>query len=232
MKTAIMQPYFLPYIGYFQLIKAVDLFVVFDDVNYIKKGWINRNAILINGNSFLFTIPLKNVSQNKQINQILIDDDESWKKNLMKTIEQSYKKAPFFSDVIPLVKQIVFYAENNLAQFIYFSILKICDYLHMNTKIILSSSIEKNNELKGQDKIIEICKILGAKNYINAIGGVELYDKERFLTSSIELNFINTNPITYKQFNNNFVSWLSIVDVLMFNSVEETNKLIEQYKFI
>ena len=96
MKAAVMQPYLFPYIGYFQLINAVDTFVVYDDVNYIKKGWINRNSILVNEKPFLFTVDLKEVSQNKLINEITIDENSNWKKNILRTIELSYKKAPFF----------------------------------------------------------------------------------------------------------------------------------------
>jgi hypothetical protein len=232
MKVAIMQPYIFPYIGYFQLLNAVDVFVVYDDVNYIKKGWINRNTILVNGNGFLFTVPLKNVSQNKHINQISLDDDASWKKELLKTIELSYKKAPYFDDVFPILKKIVLHPDTNLASFIFNSLQQICDYLAIKTTLILSSAIEKNTNLKGQDKIIEICRKLNTTQYVNAIGGKELYTKDAFLDNTIELNFITTNPIVYNQFKNDFIPWLSIIDVLMFNSVEQTKDFLNQYKLL
>lgn len=232
MKVAIMQPYFFPYIGYFQLIKVVDVFVIYDDVNYIKKGWINRNSILANGKSFLFTIPLKNVSQNKQINQILIDDNASWKTNLLKTINLEYKKAPYFNDVFPIIKEILLHTENNLAGFILYSLQYVCDFLNIKTKLVLSSTIEKNSDLKGQDKIIEICKKLDATDYINAIGGKELYDEAVFFNNTIKLHFINTNPIIYKQLKNEFIPWLSMIDVLMFNKVEDINDFLNQYELL
>ena len=179
MKIAIMQPYFLPYIGYFQLINAVDVFVIYDDVNYIKKGWINRNTILVNGKGFLFNIPLQEISQNKIINQISIEENSNWKKNLLKTIALSYKKAPFFAEVFPIVENIILQEEKNLAKFLTYSLREICNFLSISTSIVNSSEIEKNNDLKAQNKIIEICKIKEADSYINAIEGTALYDKDK-----------------------------------------------------
>ena len=232
MKVAIMQPYFMPYIGYFQLIKAVDTFVVYDDVNYIKKGWINRNNILVNDESFLFTIPLKEASQNKNINQIYIEELPNWKVNFLKTIKLSYKNAPYFQDVFSLIQEIVNQEEHNLAKNIKYSLDKICKYLSIPTKILFSSEIDKNNDLKGQDKIIEICNKLEATKYINTIGGKDLYNKEAFLNNTIELNFISTNPIIYSQFKNDFIPWLSIIDVMMFNSVDKINDFLNQYELV
>lgn len=168
MKLGIMQPYFLPYIGYFQLIKAVDKYVIYDDVNYIKKGWINRNNILCNGQAHLFSISLRGASQNKLINEIEISDDFS---KFRKMIELSYRKAPYFEEVFKLLNSIIDYPNKNLSLFLANSIKEICKYLSIDTEIIFSSEIEKNNDLKGQEKILEICKILQAKTYINAIGG-------------------------------------------------------------
>lgn len=232
MKVAIMQPYFMPYIGYFQLIQSADVFVVYDDVNYIKKGWINRNNILVNAASNLFSIALREASQNKKINEILIDSDSKWKSDLLKTISLSYKKAPFFNVAFPVLETIVTYDESNLAVFITHSIKEICRYLNISTKILVSSEIDKDNTLKAQDKIIEICKKTGATQYINAIGGIELYDKAAFSKENIELQFIKTAEIRYPQFKNEFIPWLSIIDVMMFNSPVEINNLLHQKQFI
>ena len=232
MKVAIMQPYFFPYIGYFQLINAVDVFVIYDDVNYIKKGWINRNTILVNGKGFLFKIPLQEVSQNKLINQISIEEDSNWEKNLLKTLTLSYKKAPFFTEVFPIIENILGQEEKNLAKFIAYSLRKICNFLSIETTIVISSDIEKNSDLKGQNKIIEICKKLQGNNYINVVGGIELYDKEAFLKYGILLNFIKPNPIFYSQFKNEFIPWLSIIDVMMFTSPEQINDLLIKYDLI
>lgn len=232
MKVAIMQPYFFPYISYFQLINAVDEFVVYDDVNYIKKGWINRNNILVNNGSFLFKIPLIKSSQNKLINQISIDNNENWKLDLLKTIEYSYKKAPYFENVFPIIKEILFQEKNDLSKFLVFSLKLVCNYLNIKTKIILSSSIEKNNDLKGQDKIIEICKKLNATTYINAIGGQELYNKNDFSKNNIALNFIHSDSISYDQFKNQFIPYLSIIDVMMFNSLDDIKEMFSKYELL
>lgn len=232
MKVAIMQPYILPYIGYFQLINAVDIFVVYDDVNYIKKGWVNRNTILVNGKVFLFSIPLKKVSQNKFINQIDIDENLGWRTDLLKTITLSYKKAPFFAEVFPIIEDIITQKENNLAKFITYSLREICNFLSIETTIMISSAIDKNNDLTGQDKIIEICKKLQADNYINAIGGMEMYDKDIFIKHNISLNFIKSNPIIYSQFKNEFIPWLSIIDVMMLNSPERIKDHLSKYELI
>ena len=232
MKVSIMQPYFFPYIGYFQLIANSDVFVIYDDVNFIKKGWINRNSILVNNTSYLFSMPLQNVSQNKLINEIFISDLDKWKMDLLKTISSSYKKAPFYQDVYPLIEKIISFDELNLAIYIQNSIQNLCAYLNINTKLIMSSEIVKNNGLKGENKIIDICLQLGATQYVNAIGGFELYTKENFRVKNIDLKFIKSEDIVYQQFKNEFKPWLSIIDVIMFNSVEDTRMLLNKFELI
>ncbi len=232
MRLAIMQPYFLPYIGYFQLIDSVDLFVVYDDVNYIKKGWINRNNIQVGHKSHLFSLPLQSVSQNKYINETQLDTNPIWKSNLLKTIQQSYRKAPFFDTVFPLLESIVGYEEQNLARYCAHSLQEISNYLQLETRFVTSSEIEKDHSVKGQDKILEICKKLHATDYINAIGGMALYDRSAFSDAGIALHFLKTNPITYRQFKDEFIPWLSIIDVMMFNDIAQTNALLQQRELI
>ena len=226
-----MQPYFFPYIGYWQLINAVDVFVLYDDVNFIKKGWINRNNILLNKSEHLITIPLLNVSQNKHINECMVSDDYKAIDNIIKTINLAYKKAPYYNLVFPYIEEII-KTKGSISDLVLKSVLWIKEYLGLNTEIILSSSIDKNNELKGQDKIIEIVKKLNGNHYINAIGGQELYDKEIFNNNGIKLNFIKMKEIKYKQFNNEFVPNLSIIDVLMFNSPEKIREMLDDYQLI
>lgn len=232
MKVGIMQPYFLPYIGYWQLINAVDKYVIYDDVNFIKRGWINRNRILINKEPNLFNIQMVGASQNKLINQIEVSQDDIWRKKLLMTIEKNYSKAPYYRIVYPIIEEIINYNENNLSRYIEYSIRRICKYLNINTDIIISSSINKKNELKGQDKIINICESLGATEYYNAIGGQELYSYNNFQDRGIKLKFLQTDKIVYKQYNCDFVSNLSILDVMMFNSVEEINVMLTKYKLV
>jgi len=229
MKLGAMQPYFLPYIGYFQLIKAVDKYVICDDVNYIKNGWINRNNILVNHEKKLFTIKLKKSSQNKLINEIEIEDDfRSW----LKTIQVNYAKAPYFKNVVPLLENMVFYENRSLSDFIINSLKEILSYLHIDTPLLISSQLKKDCSLKGKDKVINMCDILGADVYINAIGGQKLYDKEDFASHGIDLRFINSEIVPYKQLKNEFIPCMSILDVMMFNSVEEVNSMLDKYKLI
>ena len=227
-----MQPYFFPYLGYFQLINSIDVFVYYDDVNFIKRGWVNRNNILVNGQSNLFKVPLIKASQNKLINELEIDLQQSWKINMLKTIKMSYKKAPFFDDIFPILENIINYENANLAKYLINSLEKICNLLNLKKTFILSSDLEKNNSLRGQQKIINICNSLNCSTYINAIGGKDLYNKLDFKKNDLNLKFLNPKDITYSQFNNEYVPWLSIIDLLMFNSKDEIQKFLNNYELI
>lgn len=230
MKVGIMQPYFLPYIGYWQLINAVDKYVIYDDVNYINKGWINRNRILVEGKIKYFNIPMMEASQNKKINEIQVNQDIKLIDKKLRTIEYAYKKAPYYNKTFPIIKKILNCRSKNLATYIENSIYIICDYFNIKTEIIVSSSLDKNNMLKRQEKILEICRILGATEYFNAIGGQALYSSEKFEEKGIELKFIKSDDIIYKQFDNLFQSNLSILDVMMFNSKEKiANEFLHKY---
>lgn len=232
MKIGIMQPYFFPYLGYWQLINAVDKYVIYDDVNYIKNGWINRNNILLNGQKHLLTLPLDGASPFLLINQIKMTSNIKVKEKILKTVEQAYKKAPFYKLVYPIIEKLIMNKDLNIAVAIYNSIKDILLYLNINTELILSSSLDKDNSLKGQDKVLNICKLLKGTEYYNAIGGQELYSANDFQEKNIELKFLKMNDICYKQFNNQFVSGLSIIDILMFNSVEEIHKMLNEYTII
>ena len=232
MKLGIMQPYFFPYIGYWQLINAVDKYVIYDDVNFIKGGWINRNKILMNNEGKMINLQMKGASSNKLINEVEVAGDMVYNKKLLKTIESCYKKAPHFDDVYPILKKIINNEERNLAKWLEYSIREISRYLCMNTEIIMSSSIKKNNNLKGQDKVIEICKLTNATEYYNAIGGMELYSYETFRKNEINLKFVKTQLIEYKQFNNEMIHNLSIIDVLMFNSVDKIGEMLDRFELI
>ncbi|WEV22677.1 WbqC family protein [Clostridium perfringens] len=232
MIVGIMQPYFLPYIGYWQLLNAVDKYVIYDDVNFIKGGWINRNRMLINGDAKLFNIQMKGASPNKLINEIEVSNNIVWKKKLLKTIENSYKKAPFYTDVFPIIEEIINSDECNLAKYLANSIKKVCDYLNIETELIVSSTLYKDNNLKAQEKVIAICKELKATEYYNAIGGQELYSYEEFKDVDIKLSFLKSNEIKYKQLKDEFVANLSILDVLMFNSINDIKNFLNQYELI
>lgn len=232
MKLAVMQPYLFPYIGYFQLMNAADRFVIYDDVNFIKKGWINRNNILVNGKANLFTVPLKNASQNKLINELEISEISEWKKDLLKTIELSYRKAPCFEEVFDIIIRIINNDETNISGYIYQSLEKVNSFLNIDTEIVRSSSVYQNRLLKQQKRIIDICKKENAGEYINPIGGLELYSKKLFRENEIDLYFIKSNEIVYRQFNNEFSGSLSIIDVMMFNPKDQINDFLNDYELI
>lgn len=233
MRVAVMQPYFMPYIGYFQLIKAVDKFIIYDDVNYIKQGWINRNNILLNGKSYLFSIPLKDASSFKKINDIEINQElfPKWKIKFFKTLELAYKKAPFYTNIIPILEELLD-CPNKINDLIYVSLLKICNYLGIVTHIEKSSTIYQNSELSKEERLIDICKKENADTYINPLGGQDLYDKEYFAKNNVKLFFIKSNKDNYIQFGDSFIPWLSIIDILMFNSPQKTREMLDNYDLI
>lgn len=228
-KVGIMQPYLFAYIGYFQTIKAVQEYVIYDDVQFIKGGWINRNNILVGGRKQLFTIQLDGASPNKQINEIMIKDDFS---NFLKTVGMAYSRAPYNHDVMTLLEKICNYEDKNLARFIGNSLHEILHYLGIQTKLIYSSELKKDTQLRAQDKVIAICKELGATEYYNAIGGQELYDREVFSNNDIILKFIKSDLVAYPQLTKEFVPALSIIDIMMNNSIEEVNVLLDSYELI
>ncbi len=228
MKVGIMQPYFFPYLGYWQLINAVDKYVVYDDVNFIKGGWISRNNILLNGSRHLITLPLYKASSFKKINEIEITKDQVALMKVLKLLESAYKRAPYFETVMPLIKNLIL-NNSNIAMLNYNSIIEINQFLGIKTEIILSSELEKDNELKGEDKVIHINKILGSDTYINAIGGKTLYGEQRFKENGLDLFFLNMGDVGYKQFGENYVNNLSIIDVLMFNDVKKINEFLNTY---
>ncbi len=229
MKLGIMQPYFFPYIGYFQLIQLVDVYVIADDLNFIKNSYIKKNSILDNGAPVLISLQLIGASQNKLINEIEVGNDID---KLLTAIQRRYAKAPYFKDVFPLLQTILLSKEKNLARFLGYSLMEISSYLGMQTKFLYSSEIEKNNDLKFDARIMDICKRVGADHYINAIGGKDLYDKDKFAAEGIKLSFIDTKEIEYKQFDKEFVPSLSIIDVMMFNSKEESRELLQRYELV
>lgn len=233
MKIGIMQPYFFPYLGYWQLMNAVDKYVIYDDVNYIKRGWINKNNILINGEAKNINIILSKVSQFKHINEILIINDDIYKKKLYTKIKMAYSKAPYYTTIMPILEKIIFQGENNLAKYLANSFKLINKYLDIDTELIMSSEIKKDNSLKGEEKIINICQILGGTDYYNSIGGIDLYNKNKFSSKNIKLSFLKMDEsIVYKQFNNSFVSNLSIIDIMMFNSKIECKKLLLKFTLL
>ena len=231
MRLAIMQPYFLPYIGYFQLIAAADLFIVYDNIKYTKKGWINRNRMLQNGKEEVFSLPLKSGSDYLEVRERELAADFNRDK-LLNRIMSAYRRAPYFAQTFPLVEQIVRFKDDNLFRFLHHSIIKTCEHLGITTEIRVSSGIDIDHELKNQDKILALCEAVSANTYVNAIGGMELYLKDDFRKNGIDLKFIKSLPLEYPQLDNEFVPWLSIIDVMMFNSAEVIQGQLTQFELV
>lgn len=220
-----MQPYLFPYIGYFQLINSVDKFVFYDDVSFIKQGWINRNNILLDGKKYMFSLPVKNISSFCTINNTIVSDlPFKWNFKLISTIQQSYKKAPYFNMAFPQIENILKDSIGRpISDVSKDSIKMVLDYLGLNKVIIETSAIYNNNHLKSEERVIDICIKENASEYINPIGGSDLYFEKNFKRNNINLKFLKSNEIIYHQLNQEFVHSLSIIDIIMFNDVEMIN---------
>lgn len=214
-RLAIMQPYFFPYIGYWQLMQAADCFVIYDDVNYIHRGWINRNRLLINREPALMTLPLRQASQNKKICDIEIAPSSGWLKKLLRMLEVTYKRAPHFDEVLPVVERVLAYESNNLADYLAHQLQTLAGFMGMSTRFVVTSRHYGNHHLAAQERIIDICRRERTDIYINVQGGKELYDATSFSAAGIDLRFIAMRSLTYPQRSEGFVPYLSIVDVLM-----------------
>jgi len=223
-----MQPYFMPYIGYFQLIASVDKFVIFDDVSYINKGWINRNRILVNGAPHTFTLPLQGASQNKRICDIELLDDPKWREKLLRTLQQAYGKAENYIAAYELLNRIITYPSIKLDEYLFNSLRETCEYLGLKTHLIHTSRLYNNADRKGQERIMDICRQEKATDYINPSGGIELYDSESFLACNVNLHFLQPLLIPYNQHLLTPVLGLSIIDVLMHNSRFDARELVFQ----
>lgn len=227
-----MQPYFLPYIGYWQLIATVDKFIILDDVNYINRGWINRNRILSNKAPTWLTIPLVGASQNKLIFDLEILKDDGWSSKIEKLVSHSYANSPQFDSIFYFFQHLLSDAQGNLSNFLLKSISTICNQLHIKTEIVSASRNFPKDELRGQDRIIDICKRVGAYQYYNPIGGRNLYSKDKFAEQNIDLIFVESVAIEYEQNANSFVPWLSILDILMCSNIEHIRSKVQNIHVI
>ena len=228
-----MQPYLFPYLGYFQLINAVDKIVIYDNIEYTRKGWINRNRILLDGKDKFFTIPVKKDSDFLNIRErYLADNSEINIRKILAQISNSYRKAPFFKEIYPVLERLFLSGEKNLFDYVFNTISEICTLLEIKTELIISSELNMDHDLKAEQKVLEINRILNSDIYINPIGGTELYDKENFKNKGVELLFIKSKPIRYVQFGNEFTESLSIIDVLMFNDLNKVKSFLNEFELV
>jgi hypothetical protein len=227
--VAVMQPYFFPYIGYFQLMRACDVFVVLDDVQYMKGGWINRNRILLGGQPHWLTFPVVRDSVTLDINQRAYQSGEGERKRVLDAVENAYRRAPLFASAMDDVRAVMSYPDCNVAAFNTHLLRTLHRRLGLTCQILVSSELPKTGGLKGVERVIDLCLTLGATRYVNASGGVDLYDSDRFAREGLELSFIRARTVTYEQFRNPFVPFLSIIDVMMFNSPETVSVMLDEY---
>jgi len=229
MTLAVMQPYVFPYIGYFQLIHSADKFVFLDDVSFIKQGWINRNRILVHGQVHTFSVPVVDASSHRKINQTKILHT-NWQNKLIQTVSQSYKRAPQYQEVMPLVERVFTSRAVTISELAIESVESVCQYLSMSTSFARSSALYCDDHLRGQERILSICIQEAANVYVNAPGGRPLYSREVFSEKGVDLRFIRTLTSEYRQFSESFVNNLSMIDVLMFNDKVTTLSFLERFE--
>ena len=224
-----MQPYFFPYLGYYQLAMEVDTFVHFDDVAFFKKGYINRNSILLNGEKCDFTISVSNVSQNRNINQHFYVGDFD---RFLKTLFLAYKKSPNFKLGYDLVADVLNSGASKVSEVNARSIEAVFSYLGIKKNFAFSSNLGDFDGLRGEDRIIGICKKLGADSYRNAIGGRSFYDQDKFKRYGINIGFVSSGGGQYNQTGSAFVRNLSVIDALMHCEVSEIVSLLSDYTIV
>lgn len=227
---AMMQPYLFPYLGYFQLIAAADVFVLGDDLQYIRSGWVNRNRILSNGEAKLITFPLKRDHfelpiMHRQLCEPFAEEAD----RLINLITESYRKAPYFAQVMPLLERLIRFPRQNLALYAEHAIRELCAFLHIVTPILRGSDLKLPPCQDKQERVINISHNFAATAFLNPIGGVELYDRDHFARNGLLVRFFKMDAVVYRQFTKPFVPNLSIIDVLMFNCVEEVQAMLECY---
>jgi len=228
-----MQPYFLPYIGYFQLLNAVDVFVVYDEIQFTKKGWINRNRFILGGKEMLFTLPLEKSSDYTNIvDKRLSPDFEKSRDQTLRRIQAAYQKAPESESAFNVLEKIFGCEHRNLFEYILHSIEVISNEYDIATKIVISSDVHYKKELRGEERVLAICEALGATEYVNPSGGVDLYDSGHFQDRGIQLFFLRAGLTRYRQLNEVFTPSLSIIDVMMFNDKMSIEDMLNHYEIL
>lgn len=232
MKVGIMQPYFFPYIGYFQLINSVDIFILFDTPQFIRHGWIERNSLIqLNGNKFYIKVALVKEKRETSIKDRIINHNVNWKDKILAQLTH-YRKAPHYQVVLKLINRILVYHTSSISELNFYALKQTCEYLNIDTPIKVFSKM--NTEILNVEEpdgwALKICKEINASHYINPIGGINIFDIEKYEKENIKINFLKSKDIKYKQFKNEFIPWLSIIDVMMFNTPDEISEMLNEYE--
>lgn len=221
MRVAIMQPYLFPYLGYFQLLNAADTFVLLDDAQFTNRGWINRNRLLVNGQLFRFTLPVRQGPRERSIRATQVQPDPRHTTKLLAAITQNYRAAPGFRPVLDLCQRVLLAPEPNLADRLELSLREVMDHVGLTTPLLRSSALALAPKLRAQDRILAICRQLDATHYLNLPGGETLYSRPAFAAQGVELCFLQPVLEPYAQFSLPFVPSLSILDLLLHTSPAE-----------
>lgn len=234
LRLAIAQPYLFPYLGYFQLMRAVDRWVVYDDVQYIKSGWINRNQIRTSAGATMFTVPLAGASSSKRICDVEIEARSllAWRDKFYKTLAQAYRLAPCYREVLAGLESLFETAPPTIAALDLAALRWVRDQLGLSTEIVPTSAAYGNAELRSQERVLDICRREGAQTYVNAMGGAALYDTATFAEHGITLRFHRMQVVPYPQQYAPFVSHLSVLDVLMNLGPEERTRVLAAYELV
>ena len=235
MRLAIMQPYFFPYLGYYSLIKKSDNFILFDTVQFIRRGWIERNRILKPTEGWQYIgVPLVKKPLLTPIHEMEIKVHEDWKGKLMLQLEHYKKRAPFYRETLSVIKESLNINTSSIVKLNENILKKTCEYIEIPLKISVFSEM---NLIIGKvnhpgEWALNITKSLGGKEYINPTGGVDIFKREQFTDSGISLHFLGNNLATYNQRRSVFEPGLSIIDVMMFNEPKAISKLIDDIFYI
>ena len=196
MKLGIMQPYFFPYIGYFQLVNAVDKWVVFDVVQFMRHQWVNRNRILHpeSGSQYII-IPKKKHSRETLIKDVAIDNRQDWKNRIIAQLTHYKKKAPFFNETIDLLKDSFFSEESNVESLSKLNVIilnKVCARLNIKFEYEICSEMDLllDDITYPGAWALKISEQLGATEYINPPGGRDIFIPEKFNEKGIKLKFL------------------------------------------
>lgn len=229
MNLALMQPYFFPYVGYFDLICNCNRFVVFDEAQYIKQGWINRNRVLHPGEGWQYvTVPVQKHRSSTRIGQVSIVPDDSWKSKLKARLTHLKSHAPHYAETMDLLDDCLDSDERSISKFNVAIIEKICRFLgiEFNCSYISELGLDLGSGLGPGDWALQLARRLKARNYVNLPGGEDLFDAAAFQKSDIGLCIRKIEPFVYSTGKYVFQENLSIIDVLMWNSVTEIRRYL------
>ncbi len=237
MKVGIMQPYTFPYLGYFQLINYVDKWVVFDDAQFISKGWVNRNRILhpdIKKEWQYFTVPVKKHSRESRIKAVEINEEKPWRDEFLGKLTSYKKKAPFYAETVEFIGDCISFNGGSLSEWIIYTLENTCAYLNIpfDHSVFSETEMSTDNVQHAGQWALEIADTLGADEYVNPPGGYTIFNENEFQEKNIELKFLKPDLIPYVQRRDGFVPGLSIVDVMMWNDKDKIHRLLTDFEIV